>query len=205
MSDDTTDVWRDAAAWVAGLPEWGNLGGTKRPFEHGREIDRVRGVLGRLDGGAISALALHWRSLVDEREATVAAWHDLCGEWNRDMNRSPGGWGWEDEAYEPTVRVIEAIGSVLERAGTVGMRLPDPATVRAFELATHGGSQPAVADFAGSLEVGPDAWSAALACAAAISAADSLVRPVAFEGCLSALLAIDPAGVPMTGRDWKGS
>ena len=70
---------------------------------------------------------------------------------------------------------------MLERAATVAMSLPDPASVRAyaaaFDLATHGNGQPAAADFAGSLDAGPDAWSAALACAAATGVADALVRP----------------------------
>ena len=188
MPDDTTDVLRDSAAWVAALPEWGNLYGSGRECEHGPVIDHVRRVLGRLDADAVTALALHWRSLAADREAAVAAWNELCTTWNRDMNRSywRGDGGWEYEAYEPTVRVIEAIGCVLERAGTLGMSRPDPATVRAFarafELATRGTGQPVVAEFAGSLDVGQDAWSAALTCAAAISVADTLVRPAVLRG-----------------------
>lgn len=210
MGDDATDVWRDPAAWVAALPEWGNLHGTGRECEHGPVIDHVRRVLGRLDADAVTELARHWRSLAARREATVAAWYELCTTWNRDMNGSfwRGDGGWEFEAYEPTVRVIEAIGSVLERAGSLGMSQPDPATVhafaRAFDLATHGTGQPGVAEFAGSLDVGPDAWSAALTCAAAISVSDTLVRPFVLERCLSALLATDPAAARVRQRCQHG-
>ena len=195
--DDETTARDGVAAWLAALPEWGNLGGGKRVAEHGPEIDGVRGVLARLDAAGIAALARHWRSLAAEREAMVEGWRALCGTWNGDMNSSFGGCGWEDEAYEPKVRVIEAIGSMLERAGAVGMSLPDQAVIRAFalafELAGHGNRRPAVADFAGSLEGGPEAWAAALTCAGAISVADTSVRPGALVSCLSGMLALDPA------------